>query len=266
MSSENSTADAGSVLAKAASAGLQWCEEADAQALAASLSAAISQRLNAAIKLHGKASLVVSGGSTPAPVFAKLSVTPLDWSRVTVTLADERWVAQGHPDSNESLVRDTLLVNDASKARFVSLYRHDCSPEHALQAISDSLVQMAYPFSVVILGMGGDGHTASLFPDAPENELAEAMSLDSDARVAIMHPPSVGQARITLTRQYLLKAEHRFVHITGDQKKAVLSDALTESLSASLDGASFAPYTQGQAPIVGLVTNNMASVSVYWSQ
>ena len=265
MSSDLSETDLASVISKAAQAGMQWCEEADAQALAQSLCDAVSARLIAAIAAHGKASLVVSGGSTPAPVFAKLSVAPLDWSKVSVTLADERWVAPGHPDSNESLVRDTLLVDNASVASFVSLYRDNSSPEQALQPVSDDLAQMGMPFTVVILGMGGDGHTASLFPDAPENELAEAMSLANDDRVAIMHPPSVDQARITLTRQCLLQAEHRFVHITGAQKKTVLTNALAGSLSHSLDGSSFASYTQGQAPIVGLLTDNMASVSVYWS-
>lgn len=265
MSSDRSETGAAALLSRAAQAGMQWCEEADAQALAQALSDAVCTRLKAAIDENGKASLVVSGGSTPAPVFAKLSVASLDWSKVAVTLADERWVAPGHPDSNESLVRNTLLVENAAAARFVPLYKESCLAEQALEPVADELAQMATPFTAVILGMGGDGHTASLFPDAPENELAEAMSLDSADRVAIMRPPSVDQVRITLTRNCLLQAEHRFVHITGAQKKAVLTDALADSLSQSLDGSSFTPYTKGQAPIVGLLTNNMDSVSVYWS-
>ena len=90
--------------------------------------------------------------------------------------------------------------------------------------------------------------------------------MNNDASVAILHPPSVDQARISLTRALLLNAEHRFVHITGEKKKTVLTDALADSLAQSQDGLSFAPYTQGQAPIVGLLTDNMDSVSVYWSK
>lgn len=266
MSTDNLQTETDGILTKALASGMQWHEQSDSESLASDLSEAICDRLTAAINEHGRASLVVSGGSTPAPVFAKLSLAQLDWSKVTVTLADERWVAPGHADSNESLVRNTLLVNNASAANFVSLYRGDCTPEQALEPVSDELAGMLMPFSVVILGMGGDGHTASLFPDAPADELANAMSLENDASVAIMHPPSVNQARITLTRRCLLDAEHRFVHITGDEKKSVLIQAMAESASTSLDGASFAAYTKGQAPIVGLVTDNMASVSVYWSK
>jgi len=266
MSTDKPDTNASAVLPKAIEAGLQWHEEADAEALADVLSEAVLARLKAAVEANGKASLVVSGGSTPAPVLAKLAVAQLDWSRVSVTLADERWVAPGHPDSNETLVRDRLLVHRASAASFVPLYRENMSPEQALHPVSDDVGKMAMPFTVVILGMGGDGHTASLFPDAPENELAEAMSLDRSSRVAIMHPPSVAQSRITLTRNCLLNAEHRFLHITGMQKKTVLMDALAVSLSHSLDGSSFAPYTQGQAPVVGLLTSNIASASVYWSR
>lgn len=266
MSTDNLNAEPDSILAKAIASGMVWHEQSDSESLAGDLSEAICDRLIAAINEYGRASLVVSGGSTPAPVFAKLAVAPLDWSKVTVTLADERWVAPGHSDSNESLVRNTLLVNKASAAAFVSLYRDNCTPEQALGPVSEDLAAMLMPFTVVVLGMGGDGHTASLFPDAPADELADAMSLENNASVAIMHPPSVNQARITLTRRCLLDAQHLFVHITGAEKKSVLIQAMAEAASTSLDGASFAAYTKGQAPIVGLVTDNMASVSVYWSK
>ncbi|NND89840.1 MAG: 6-phosphogluconolactonase [Granulosicoccus sp.] len=237
--------------------GLHWHEEADATLLAESLGRAVGKRLGQALDGGQLASLVVSGGSTPAPVLKYLSGIDLDWSRISVTLADERWVPPGHPDSNESLVRNTLLTNNAAAARFVSLYREGLSEDQALRQVSTDLAAMQQPFSVVMLGMGGDGHTASLFPDAPADELGAAMALDNPAMVAFMHPPSVTQARITLTRSCLLNARHRFLHITGDNKRSVLVDALEASGGHT--------YLAGQAPVVGLLTEKPGQASIYWS-
>jgi 6-phosphogluconolactonase len=141
------------------SAGIHWSEAADKEALAVMLSDAILKRLQAAIESGAGASLVVSGGSTPAPVFACLSEADIDWSKVRVTLADERWVPPGHPDSNESLVRDTLLIRKASAAQFVSLFRDGITPELAVAEVAIDLQRMTHPFTAVILGMGNDGHT-----------------------------------------------------------------------------------------------------------
>ena len=240
-----------------ASAGAAWVQAPDKVSLAEQLSESLLSRLQASIAANGRASLVVSGGSTPAPVFKALSSADIDWSSVTVTLADERWVPPGHADSNESLVRDTLMVGKAAAAQFVSLYRHDVEPEQALSAIAADVKKMRTPFTAVILGMGNDGHTASLFPDAPEAELVAAMSLDTEEWILMMHPPSVAQARITLTRAALLNAEHRYLHMTGEQKCQVLCDAI--------GGEPSARYQAGMAPITGLLLESPASVSVYWS-
>lgn len=239
------------------SAGIHWNQAADKNALAHSLSSAIVTQLQAAIVSGQGASLVVSGGSTPAPVFACLSEADIDWSKVTVTLADERWVPPGHADSNESLVRDTLLVKNASSAKFVSLFRDGISPEQAVEEVALDLNRMTSPFSAVILGMGNDGHTASLFPDAPGAQLSRAMDLNSEHSLAIMHPASVSQTRITLTRRALLNAKHRYLHITGVQKCQVLYDAIGDKPSEG--------YRQGMAPVSGLLLKSPASVSVFWS-
>jgi 6-phosphogluconolactonase len=245
------------------STGIQWNEASDKEALAVVLADAIAKQLQVAIDSGSQsgskagASLVVSGGSTPAPVFARLCESDIDWSQVKVTLADERWVPPGHADSNESLVRDTLLVKKASAAEFVSLYRDGISPEQALTEVAHDLNKMASPFTVVILGMGNDGHTASLFPDAPGAQLSGAMDLNSSESVAIMHPASVPQTRITLTRRALLNARHRILHITGEQKSQVLYDAIGDSPNNG--------YRDGMAPISGLLLESPESVSVFWS-
>ena len=238
-------------------AGLQGHEEADAAALAESLGQAVTQCLKGALERHGEASLVVSGGSTPAPVLRYLSDADIDWSKVTVTLADERWVPPGHPDSNESLVRETLLQGKAAAASFVPLYRPDLTEGDALPLIAADVSAMHQPFTVVMLGMGGDGHTASLFPDAAMDELLPAMALYNTSVVAFLHPPSVSQARISLTRACLLHAENRFLHITGDGKCDVLA--------AALDACEGGEWQPGYAPVVGLLTEQPAKATVFWS-
>ena len=242
--------------------GIRWQAAADAEALAESLAAHIALALQREIDATGAASLVVSGGSTPGPVFKRLSVTDIAWSKVSVTLADERWVPPGHADSNESLVRERLLTGLAAEARFVSLYRADMAPEEAVSAVASDVSAMAQPFTVVILGMGNDGHTASLFPDAPEAQLAPAMALENTAGVAILAPPSVPQTRISLTRAALLNSGQRILHMTGDGKRQVLADALEQSFTSSdMPGE----YQHGMKPIVGLLTPQPSVVSVFWS-
>lgn len=237
--------------------GLHWEESADRDSLAQKLSDAIVDRLHRAVETSHAASLVVSGGSTPAPLFACLSSADIDWSRVQVTLADERWVAPGHPDSNESLVRRTLLVNKAASAEFVPLYRENLTPEAAVQSVGNDVQSMQHPFTVVILGMGNDGHTASLFPDAPADELSRAMAMDSRDILVVMHPPSQPLTRLSLTRAALLDAEHRYLHITGEDKLAVLNEALR----AAPEGR----YVAGAAPITGLLDQQLDAASVYWA-
>lgn len=242
---------------KVEGAGLRWHEEADKEALAVALGQTVASTLEQALTRNGSASLVVSGGSTPAPVLRYLLSADIDWKQISVTLADERWVAPGHEDSNESLVRDTLLQDKAAEARFVPLYSADRSGDAALQQAAEGVAGMQQPFSVVMLGMGGDGHTASLFPDAPKHELLSAMDLQSSDSVAFLHPPSVAQARISLTRACLLRSESRFLHITGNGKRDVLMAALDEC-----QGDSWQP---GQAPVIGLLTEVPERASVFWS-
>lgn len=245
------------------SAGIGWHEASDAQQLAAMLSDSIVEALRADLNTAGTASLVVSGGSTPAPVFKHLSSVDIDWSSVTVTLADERWVPPGHADSNESLVRNTLLVDKAASARFVSLYRADVRPEQAINSVAADVLAMAQPFSATVLGMGGDGHTASLFPDAPAEQLEQAMALDNSATIAILNPPSVSQTRISLTRAALLNSKQRFLHITGVEKRIVLAKALLDCANAN--SAALKPYTVGMKPIIGLLNSKPQLAGVFWS-
>jgi len=227
----------------------QWCEAADADALAAKLCEVVSANISESLKLHGRASLVVSGGSTPLPFFKQLTQEKLDWAAIDVTLADERWVPEQDADSNERFVKEHFLVGAASAANFFSLYR-DGDPQASIPEIETSLADMVQPFSVVILGMGGDGHTASLFPNT--QGLEAALDIDTAETLAILQPESVPQTRITLTRAALMRSRYRYLHITGQQKRDVLEAALNPGDAEPLPIASF--FEKHQPPI-----------SVYWS-
>ncbi|MFL1466315.1 6-phosphogluconolactonase [Marinobacter sp. HN1S83] len=171
-----------------------------------------------------RASLVVSGGSTPMPFFTALSRKELDWGRVDVLLADERWVEETDPASNTRLVKETLLQNNAAEARFLSLKQSGATPAEGLDAVKAELAGLSLPLDVVILGMGNDGHTASLFPDAVE--LPHAMDPECRDIVAAMTPPSQPQKRITLTWPALRDARFIALHLKGTDKLDTLEKAL----------------------------------------
>lgn len=190
--------------------------------LAGQLAEAVSEALRADLAEQERALLVVSGGSTPVPFFQALARIDLPWERIDVTLADERWVDETSNDSNARLVREHLLVAAASKANFVPLTTDDATPEQGTSAVASRIERLTWPASVVILGMGADGHTASLFPDSRELGLA----LSTDDSVVAVRTPSQPQPRITLSAACLHQARRHVLHITGEDKRAVLASAM----------------------------------------
>jgi 6-phosphogluconolactonase len=190
--------------------------------LAVQLAEAVAEALRVDLGHQDNALLVVSGGSTPVPFFEALAACELPWHRIDVTLADERWVPEDHADSNARLVREHLLQGSAAQANFVPLTTSDPTPEQGAEAVDERLQVLAWPASVVILGMGGDGHTASLFPDSRELDLA----LATEASVVAVRSLSQPQARLTLSADRLHHARRHFLHITGGEKRAMLARAL----------------------------------------
>lgn len=206
--------------------GVRACFGETPEEVATELADSVARFLEQRLEDAPRASLVVSGGSTPLPFFRTLSEKALDWARVDVLLADERWVPEGDPASNTTLVRENLLRNHAAAARFLSLKQSGETPKEGLEAVKRELGHLALPLDVLILGMGNDGHTASLFPDAPE--LAGAMDASSRELVAAMTPPSQAQQRITLTFSVLGGARFTALHLKGADKVETLKQALSD--------------------------------------
>jgi len=196
---------------------------ASREALTLDLTELIEKQLNKAINSRGKATLALSGGTTPVPLFNRLSHTSLPWQQVTITLVDDRWISPDEPDSNEYLLRTQLLQHHASKAHFIPLWQANMTAEVAEKSCQIQLQQIADPIDIVVLGMGNDGHTASLFPDAPE--LLSALHNKMDC-VAI-NPAQAPYARMSLTPARLLNSKQRILHIVGEDKLATLAIALT---------------------------------------
>jgi len=196
---------------------------ADGAELARGLAERVATELEAALRSRGRALLAVSGGSTPKRFFAELSKAGIDWRAVAITLADERWVPASDERSNARLVREQLLVNGAAAARFVPLQLDGHTPESGAEALEREFARHL-PIDVLILGMGNDGHTASLFPEG--DHLQAALDPSGRRMLLPMRAPGAPEPRITFTLPALVAARHLHLHIEGAGKQAVLREAL----------------------------------------
>lgn len=222
----------------------------DSPTLAAALAGWVAELLRSGIRARGRASLVVSGGSTPVPFFAALSTLALDWEQVTITLADERWVDQAAADSNEHLVRLHLMQNRAAAARFVGLKTGAATAVQGEKECAARLAVLPRPFDALILGMGNDGHTASLFPQAAR--LGEALALDSGHLCLAITPPVAPHERMTLTLPALLQSRQIILHISGPDKRVVYERALAKGPVAEM-------------PIRAVLGQTTSPVTVFWA-
>ncbi len=188
----------------------------DGDALARALAAKIGADLKAGIAARGLASLVVSGGKSPTRLFEELRTQDLDWSRVCVALADERWVDPTDAGSNEHLVRGVLLQGAASTARFLGLKNGAPTPDVGAVSAWETFARVPRPFDRVVLGMGDDGHTASLFPRSPN--LMSALNPAAAAGCVGMWAPEAPHARLSLNLSALLDSRRIAILITGAAK------------------------------------------------
>lgn len=198
-----------------------------ASELATVFSQRIADTLKQAISEKGHASLVVSGGSTPLPLFKALSVRAVEWSKVTITLADERWVEPTDAASNEKLVRDHLLQDKAAVANFVPLKTSHENAKDGVDELTARFNEVGLPFDIVILGMGEDGHTASLFPCSEQIEAG--LDVNSSAMLIATQPTTAPHQRMSFTLRALVSSAHVFLHLTGDKKRDILNNAIAHS-------------------------------------
>jgi len=205
------------------------------EALAETLARDVAEELARAVEAKGKATLAVSGGSTPKLFFEKLSGADIPWSRISVTLVDERQVPETSERSNARLVRQHLLTNKAAAASFIPLFDNPGA-------------EKAPPFDVAVLGMGNDGHTASFFPGG--DRLAEAIDPDGRQKLIAITAPGAGEPRLTFTLPVIAAAGRLALHIEGAEKQDVLRKALAEG-------------PQEDMPVRAVLRSD-APVTLYW--
>lgn len=222
----------------------------DAAAAASALAEQIAAALTTAISDRGRASLVVSGGKSPIPLFVELRARPLDWNKVSITLADERWVAVTDSSSNEKLVRDHLLQDAAAGAQFTGLKNTATTPEAGGAEAWDGIAVLPRPFDVVVLGMGDDGHTASVFPSSPN--LHHALDINEPPGCIAMLSPAAPRERLSLNLTALLDSRKIFLLLGGSAKWQVY-------LAANGNGPA------EEMPIRALLRQQRTPLQVIWS-
>ncbi len=218
--------------------------QAASEAAATHIVAALERRL----EIDGETALVVSGGTTPVAAFEHLSEQALAWPSVSILPSDERWVAPGHDDSNEKLVRETLMTNVAAPATFVPLYAEGVTAEQHVPTLDRLLGALPSPFACSLLGMGTDGHFASLFPDS--ESLAEGLDPDSDAKCMAVRTAASPHPRMSLTLSALLDSDSIALLVFGDEKMAVLERAMAD---------------RDAYPVSRLLQQDRTPVDVFWA-
>jgi 6-phosphogluconolactonase len=223
---------------------MKFSEYPDREMMMLGLANILAGELSDFIRREGRASFSVPGGTTPGPIFDTLSGVDLDWENIAVFLNDERWVPETDARSNTALIKQRLIRGRAAKANLIPLYAATAQPEDSLDALSEGIAPHL-PISVLLLGMGTDMHTASLFPGA--DRLADALAPDAPILLP-MRAEAAGEPRVTLTARVLRDAMSCHILITGAEKRTALERA--QGLS------------ELEAPIKALLAN----ATVHWAE
>jgi 6-phosphogluconolactonase len=195
----------------------------DAEHAAVAAAEAIADWLAAGLEENGRASFVGTGGASPGPVYDLLATLPLPWDQISVTLSDERWVPPTGPESNARQLRERLMVGEAAVARFIPLWSDAPTAEDAAEA-AEAAVADLFPADVILLGMGEDGHIASLFPGSPV--LEEGLDpLGGSLVIAVPKgDPAPAMERISLTLYALKQAYLTLVLVSGEAKRRIIEE------------------------------------------
>lgn len=209
----------------------------------------IEYALHQRLEVADEAAIVLSGGATPGPIYSNLSHCNLDWHRVRVLATDERWVPPDSEDSNEHLIRQRLMTSRASCAKMIPYYDARSSPDARARAVDEHFGALPLPFACTLLGMGEDGHIASLFPDA--GNLAEGLNPGGDRYCIAVETAASPHVRLSLTLRALLRSREILLVIFGDEKRKVLEQAKVGI---------------GELPIATLLEHACMPVHVYWAE
>ncbi len=215
---------------------------------AASAAAAtrIAELLEYRLEHQPRASLVVSGGTSPLDCFRALARTPLEWDRVEVLLSDERWVPPDNEDSNEKLAREALLVDAAAAAELKPVYAEGMTPEQRCDDLQDPLPVL--PFSCSLIGMGADGHFASLFPDADNLDLG--LNVESGRLYIPVATEASPHPRVSMTLAGISRSDEIVLLFFGEEKLAVYEQAREDA---------------NGFPVSKLLRQKRAPVRVFWA-
>lgn len=213
------------------------------------------EHLNQALREKDQASFLVSGGITPAPLYSLLSQRDLEWGKIQVALVDERWVWPHHEASNEAFIRRNLLIHEAEKAPFTGMKNPAKSASEGRAETEERYRKITQPFSLTILGMGLDGHTASLFPHA--QALNQALNpLNPHLTTALIAEPSPVTGpyieRLSLTLAGLLRSTRLVLLLTGVEKLEVYRRALTCEIVEAM-------------PVSAILGQDQVPVDLYWA-
>lgn len=208
----------------------------------------IVSALHRRLVTHESASIIVSGGSTPAPVYAYMAHKDLEWHRVHVLLSDERWVPSDSEDSNERMLRNAFEASRASYAQIASYFDPAITLEERCTELDEEIRTLPLPFTSVLLGMGDDGHIASLFPDA--DDLKQGLDLKTSRSFTPVHTASSSHPRLSMTLAALLRSDEILLLISGASKRTRLEQAIEP---------------QSELPVAHLLRQQRVPVDVFWA-
>jgi len=195
-------------------------------------------------------SMAIAGGNTPKPLYEHLSKQSIDWDKVNLTLTDERWVEPSNTSSNQNMVWHSLIQDQAAEVNFIPLKNpHTTAPEGKDEC--EAILKQSIPIlDVVVLGMGEDGHFASIFPGMEDTK--SLLDINNQEICSAVQPEG-NEARMSLTLAYLLKAKNIYLFITGEEKKRIIDNIVDKN------------YVDDKYPVSALLLQDTCPVQVYWS-